>query len=337
MDEVEACLTSLTLSVEEADRKAYGECDLLEVDRVYAVNTSIDQVSSVVLGYEQEDEEERRLNNLAIAALLQSDKEEAKRSVFLDMIEAETAKAMSPSLSRNREILEGSVKNPDNLVVLTEIVKMMLDKGTDMALVGMEIKEFGFYEMKVHVKYSSTLSKEEEAGIAAHFKKEVGWCLSFYQTFSHVKREHTIHVEALLPDSNSPSPVLNTVAPLPDYLRKTPPTPVAEQFRKLKECTKDALCMLSNHEHRKALDELVEMIFFTGDKIEVVKFELAEEEGSYMIILYSVFTSLLSEDDERVIQKLFKRSYDWDLSFFRSYSLVDNHHTISVMIANVVK
>lgn len=184
MDEVEACLTSLAISTDD-ERKAFGVSDLLEVDRVYAVNSNLDQATALVLGYkdQQEEEEEKRLNDLTIAALLEEDrqkrleqdKRELEKYLYIPTdstitrtksgrISISSAKPIKDVMSSPmiEDVLNKTVTDKDDRAMVAELIQTIIVSGETIEIVNVTIDgASSFYKLKLDVKYHSTLSKHE--------------------------------------------------------------------------------------------------------------------------------------------------------------------------------
>ena len=228
MDEITAALTNLAV-LDSHDRKNFEEYELVEADRVYAVNNNLDNATAIVMGYkttEQEEAELDELNTLAIAALMEEDLKEQERSRVLNvsnshiMIEGvprrtnslnvrqkdilaheeslfEASKGTRPTMNLSQ--IEETLSCYKHDTILIDIVGRVLMKGTDMEIVAIEVQYMGGYKITLHVLYSSTLSMNEEASIVSQMDSQYKWALSFTQSFVHAKRKHRIEIKAFPP------------------------------------------------------------------------------------------------------------------------------------------
>lgn len=194
MDEREACLTSVVM----ANRSDFDRLALLEADAVYAVNTSVDQASSVVLGY-RDEEDDAELNRLAINNMERHrhspvrhdpynlDDSEVKPSGFILTDETPVLpveEAMASSMVKEALAI---VNEESERRMLRALIGVVILTGKSIGISVVRIRSIYpyAYKMQLLIRQDSQLSKEDESVIATMFKEAYNLKLTFIQSFTH--------------------------------------------------------------------------------------------------------------------------------------------------------
>jgi len=290
MDEREAALTIVAL--EECERKAFGEAVLIDADHVYAQNECFHKHWEC---QHNDEEEEARLNEIAIAALLAEDERQVVATRTNRQEETVCQQDLAIRVLEARKQLSILTKEP----LLHDVLEMLVTTGGGVNVERIElITLVDSYKLTLYVNYYAVLSKQQEEGIQEHFKR-LRYCnVAINQIFSPSEQQHCIYLDV------QPSLIIKPLT--------------------LEEVKEKLMYKTSQH----LLYEMIEKMLGVAPRLQLFDVKLSGNDSVYKLRLETKYPTSFSYEEERAVVAYFDNYYAWTLSFYQSFNHAKRQHHI---------